>query len=660
MALDAGTAFVDIQPKVGAGFFSGITSKLSGGGALGALGPVGLAAGAALGAGIIAGVAVFKLGETFDEVKDIIITATGASGDALVGLQDDFKEVFKEVPGDAADVAVAIAEVNTRLGLTGEPLQDIATRMHEIARLAEQDVGGTVEDVTRVFGDWGVATEDQALTMDKLFKITQDTGIGLDTLTGTIVSFGAPLRQLGFSLDEAAVLTGKWNKEGVNTEAIMGGLKIGLGKLSAETDDVPGAFQDIIEAIAGAGTAGEANQIAMETFGLRAGPDLAAAVREGRFEIGEMVEALGGAGGALDDSIDRTESFSEKWKKLVNKTMVALEPIATALFDGIAAGMDFLLPLIEPLVAGLAALTSIITTALGPAFEFISGLFASITDGFSGTGEGAGEFGLLIQEVWASVQELFTAAQIVVEEVLAAITELWDLHGEQILQIVDLVWGNIKTQIEAFIRIIRGVIQVVTGLISGDWDKVWEGISNVFGGVWDGIVSAVTTAIDIMKDLIGGMLDFVPGIWDTAWEGMRDGFETIWNGMVGTLRTIGNALLGLLERLVNSALRGLQRAIDAADVLAGPFINFPDNALPRISIPRLAEGGQITAGGLVQVHRDELLALPGGASVIPLDRMDGGRPYSIKLILDGRTIAKASGPHLADELVLHSGARRNG
>lgn len=658
MALDAGTAFVDIQPKVGAGFFAGIKSKLTGG--AGVLGPAAIGIGAAIGGGIIAGVALFKIGEVFDEVKDIIITATGASGEALEGLQEDFKATFGEVPDSAQDVAVAIAEVNTRLGLTGEPLQDISKRMLDIARIADQDVGSTVEGVTRAFGDWDIAAEDQALTMDKLFKVTQDTGISLDTLTSTAVSFGAPLRTLGFEFDEVIALTGKWGKEGVNTEAIMAGLKAGLGKLAKTTDDIPGAFQDVLEAIKGAGTAAEANKIAMETFGQRAGPDLAAAVREGRFEVAAMVEGLQDSGGTIDDVVKRTESFSEKWKKLVNKTMTALEPIATALFDGIAAGMDALLPLIEPLVAGIGSIAAIISDVLGPAFQFIGDLFASIQEAFSGTGEGASEFGELIEEVWALIEEIFVLAQLEIETVLAIITALWDTHGERILRIVDLVWGNIKNQIEAAIKIIRGIIQVITGLISGDWDRVWEGIGNIFSGVWQGITGALGTAIEIVKELIGGMLDHVVLIWDTAWEGMRLAFETIWNGITGTLKTIGNSLLGLMESLINGALGGLQRAINAADVLAGPFINFPDNALPRISIPRLAEGGSLTSGGLVQVHRNELLALPGGASVIPLDRVGGGRPFNITMILDGRVIARAAGPHLTDDLVLHSGARRSG
>ncbi len=702
MALDAGTAFVDIQPKVGAGFFAGLSSKLGGGKKI--LAAAGLGIGIAVAGGIAAGVALFKIGETFDKATDSIIVATGASGDALESLKGSFKQVFSDVPSSSEDVAIAIGEINTRLGLTGEELEDMSGRLLDLSRITDTDIGQNVVDVTRAFGDWGIETDEQGFRLDQLFKVTQDTGIGMGDLTGTMVSFGAPLRQLGFGFEEAAALTGKWNKEGVNTEAIMGGLKIGLGKLSAETDDVPAAFEEIIAAIAGAGSAGEANQIAMETFGLRAGPDLAAAVREGRFETEELITSMQGSAGALGDASRRTESFGEKWKRLVNKTLVALEPLATRVFEGMGQALDFLLPHIEPIIEGISDLATNIMTVLRPAFAFIQEVFKIVSGLFD---QGAGDlvsFGGKWSEIWGKVQEILAVAQVFIQEVMLAIRAFWDEHGSAILAFVKTVWDAIGVVIAGALDIIMGIFQVFIAIFRGDWSAAWDGIKKILAGawqiiqglvdaglaiiglavrialdalvlvwgriwssiksalstVWDGIMSIIQTNIDTIKEAIGTALDFITGIWDTAWEGMRDAFEIVWNGIVSTMKSIGNSLLGLIERIINNALRGLQGAIDAADVLAGPFINFPDNALPRISIPRLDEGGSLTAGGLVQVHQDELLSLPTGASVIPLDRVGGGRPVNVTVMLDGRVILRAIGPHLADDLVLHSGARRAG
>jgi phage-related minor tail protein len=71
---------------------------------------------------------------------------------------------------------------------------------------------------SRLFGDWSIAAEDTAGTMDYLFRVSQSTGIGVNDLSAKLVQFGAPLRQLGFDLETSAAMLGKFEKEGVNTE----------------------------------------------------------------------------------------------------------------------------------------------------------------------------------------------------------------------------------------------------------------------------------------------------------------------------------------------------------------------------------------------------------------------------------------------------------
>ena len=81
-----------------------------------------LVAGAAL-AGLA--VAVIKFGGDFNSAFNTIIKGTGASGDALKGLKDDFKAVLSSVPEDMQAVASAIADVNTLTGATGLQLQGL-------------------------------------------------------------------------------------------------------------------------------------------------------------------------------------------------------------------------------------------------------------------------------------------------------------------------------------------------------------------------------------------------------------------------------------------------------------------------------------------------------------------------------------------------------
>ena len=69
------------------------------------------AAGVAIGkATIEAGKYLVDLGSEFDNVVDTIRIGTGATGDALDSLTDDFNEVYKSVPTTMEDASKAIAD----------------------------------------------------------------------------------------------------------------------------------------------------------------------------------------------------------------------------------------------------------------------------------------------------------------------------------------------------------------------------------------------------------------------------------------------------------------------------------------------------------------------------------------------------------------------
>ena len=90
-----------------------------------AVGGIAVATGKAV---VEAGKYLTDLGSQFDKASDAIRIGTGATGEALDGLLDDFDEVYKSVPTTMEDASKAIADYNTRLGLTGPVLQDISSR----------------------------------------------------------------------------------------------------------------------------------------------------------------------------------------------------------------------------------------------------------------------------------------------------------------------------------------------------------------------------------------------------------------------------------------------------------------------------------------------------------------------------------------------------
>ena len=370
------------------------------------LGTIAAAGAVAFGAAFVGvGAGLFALGNEFDGAYDSIRVGTGATGDTLAGLQDDLKAVVSNVPTDFATAGTAIADLNTRLGLSGEPLQALSTQFLDLSRITGTDVATNIDQVTRVFGDWGVAVDDQATTMDKLFRASQASGIGLDDLQGSLVQFGAPLRNLGFGIDESMALLAQFNKTGVNTETVFAGLKAGVGKLAKAGEDVPTTFKRVVGEITAMGPGTEATAKAIELFGQRAGPDLADAIAGGKFEIDAMLGAITNGTDTIASASADTADFGEKFQVLKNRVFVGLEPLATGVFNAIGDGLDKVGPLVETAVGGI--------TAFAAAFR--AGGNDVTSSGFAGKLEA---FGLKAREVFDRVSEVVKRVGPIVARVL--------------------------------------------------------------------------------------------------------------------------------------------------------------------------------------------------------------------------------------------------
>ena len=78
------------------------------------------------------GTAALYAGQQIDDAMDTIRIRTGKTGDALGQLQNDFKKLASSVPSSFQDTSNAIALLNSRLGLTGAPLQELSRQFLDL------------------------------------------------------------------------------------------------------------------------------------------------------------------------------------------------------------------------------------------------------------------------------------------------------------------------------------------------------------------------------------------------------------------------------------------------------------------------------------------------------------------------------------------------
>lgn len=577
----AGTAFVNLEPDLG-GFFTQVEAKLSPltdkFGTFGKAAAVGV--GAIAVAGAAAGKALYDIGSSFDDAYDTIRVKTGATGKELEGLEGTFKNVVSSVPTDFDSAAKAVGELNARLDITGRPLQSLSKQMLELSRITNTDLETNIESITRVFGDWGVAVKDQGPRLDELYRASQETGVGVARLADLMTKFGSPLRQLGFSFTETAGLVGKFEKEGVNTELVLGSMRIALGKLASEgVKDPAKALQMLTEQIKGAGSAGKANALAIETFGARAGPDMAAAIREGRFDLGKLFDTIKNGSDTVMKSGRETRDFSEQWQMFKNKVLVALEPLALRVFNAVGDGMKWLNKNWPAIVAKLVAATDWLKKAwldIGPAIKFVANLvidrLASFEDFFAGT-----------FKVIRGLVDVFVAA----------------LHGD-----FKGMWDGIKRIFEGMVKGIIGLLKgmtqptrVVAGLVAKGLLKGFEAVGDVVGMVKDALDSAIDTITDFLgtgegsfydkaKKLGGkivsgtgkGLADFVSNIADKLKKGVEkigDWFQSFYDKALRLGGKIVNGMKSGFSDLVTSIADKLRTGVDK---IGEWFQNFYDKA----------------------------------------------------------------------------------
>jgi len=345
---------------------------------------LGLTVGAA--AGTLAAMGL-KVGETWDGAFDTLRTSTGKTGAALEALQGDLRGMAGTVEDSIGTQAEVLAALSKRTGLTGQALQDLAKTELDLARITKTDVNRNVELSTRLFGDWSVAAEDQAATLDKVYRASTNTGIGVDELMEKVVQFGSPLRLLGFGFEESIALLSKWEKEGVNTETALTGLKYSVKTLAAAGVPASEMAETLQERIAAIKTSADPVGDAIKLFGLRAGPDLASAIIEGRFETEELLAVIEGGGDTIAQATEDTEDFGSAWSKTMNTASAAIGPFL--------AGAGDLASTIGPLIYTLPVLGG----AIG---KFAGRLGTKGIRGFAGALETLYLKGLMLGDAFSS------------------------------------------------------------------------------------------------------------------------------------------------------------------------------------------------------------------------------------------------------------------
>lgn len=526
----------------------------------------GAASAAAFAAGILAagatvGFGLYKIAKTYDEAYNIIKVQTGATGEQLEKLKGSFKEVYGRTASDAKTVATALSEVRKRTGLLGEPLEELTLQFVRLSGITGTDAKQNIRAVTRAFGDWGVATKDQGRVLDGFFGLSQKTGIEVADLAEKLAQFGSPLRALGFSLDQSAAMFALFEKAGVNVSTMMPGLRMALKNMAKPSDDLAKKFKQlgvdtkdpqkalatVMDQIKKIPSTTDAAAFAMDVFGARAGTDMAQAIREGKFEVSDLVKVMKNSKGAVEEAVPAT--FEGRLKMLGHVLTNLLEPAATKLLgvlidvagklvdwgrklDGLPQPIKDLVGKIVLFGGGLA----ILAVAIGKAkTAFMALRAAMLMNPYVLIIASTVALSILIVKHWDKIKEFLSGT--------------W----KKIKTGLNTAWGAIRDLFKKHWKLILlvplGPLGILAATIAGNWDR----IKKLTGKAWEKIRTLIEVPIKaaagVVRSVVGTLQNFVGGVWGKIRSVTGTAWKFIKKGMINPIKSAYSAIVGMISAL---------------------------------------------------------------------------------------------------------------
>lgn len=508
-----------------------------------AVGGIAIAAGKAV---ADAGKYLTALGDQFQEATNAIRIGTGATGEALDGLLGDFDEIYRSVPSSMGAVSTAVADLNTRLGLSGPALRTLSTQALQVSDMLGEDLTRVIKESSESFQIWKVDADRMSGAMDYVFKASQSTGVGFTDLMAKTQRFAPQLKELGYSFEESVALVGQMEKAGLDADEALGAMKRSVGTLAKEGLSASDGMRKYCDEIQRAGTVAEATAIANKVFGTRAGSTMATAIRDGTLAVGDLTSELTSNGETIAGAAEETYTFHDRLQLFRQQAEVALKPLANTLLDELGR----LLPVVGEVMEGLTPVLRDVSSAMVPLFRLIGPLAGAVFD---------------------LIGPVVTLAARALKPLIGFVTSLiGPLVQLMSRAIAPLIGGVIKLMDYALLplRVALGAVELM--------------FASSFGEVVVFAAAQVERLRAVFVGLIGFVRDVFTGQWGSAWEGIRAVFGTIMEGLGATFKLPLNVVIGA----INGLLTGLNK-IQIPDWV--PVVGGKGLAIPPL--PLLASGG---------------------------------------------------------------------
>ena len=567
-----------------------------------------------------------------DKGMDIVIKKTGATGEALTDMQDRAKALAKTMPVSFEEAGTAIGEVATRFDLAGEDLEKLSEKFLQFAQINDTDVSGAIDNVQAAMAAFNVDSKDAGDVLDMLTKASQNTGVSVDKLSSDLTTNAAALTEMGFGINASVGFLSKLNKSGLDSSAVMSGLKKALAKATSEGKTMDQALSDLQKQLQDASSDTEAMQAVMDLFGKKAGPALTAAIKDGRLSFDEFSNTIQDWGDATSTTFEATLDATDRFRVVMNNvkdvgaevgaTLLesltpAIESVGEAVqkaaewWSGLDESQQKTILTVAGVVAAIGPVVSIVGKlghGISTVMTFASGLTSSIAAAgglipaitalgstllpvigvIAGVAAAVAGVVLVIQN-WGKITAWFSKTwETVTTEVSDAATAVGDLVSEKwnnIKEWTSEAWSNVKETVSNAWNNVKTTVSDAVNKV-GSWvSEKWDNIKAKTKETWDNVKAKVAENSGGIKGIIKTAVDGYQNIWQTGFNAISNltggKLGDALSAARGKLNDIKGAFSSMIENAKGIVSGGLDRI---KGFFAGCHLQLPHIKLPHFYI----------------------------------------------------------------------------
>lgn len=418
----------------------------------------------------VGGVSLAAFNEV-DNGLDTIIKKTGASGEALESMRKAMEDVATSVPTSFDKAGAAVGEVNTRFGLMDEELTRVSAAFIRFAELNGTDVSNSIDKVQSAMAAFNLDGAEAETVLDMLNKAGQDTGVSVDGLADSLQANATALKDMGFGINESIGLLANLDKNGVDTTAVMTGLRTALKNATADGKPMSEALAELDAKMRSAKTDTEAMQYATELFGSKAGPQLAAAIQEGRLSLDQMSNSVTDFGGNVETTFNATLDPPDKLKTTLNELKIVGADLGGTLLEMAVPALEKLSDVVKSAKEywdGLDDSTKenitkagLLVAAIGPVITILGTVIGTV-------GKVISVGGTVVSTVGSIVSVLGGPLTIAIGAAIAAGVLLWQ-NWDTVKEYAGKLYDTVKEKFDAIKTKIEKVVEDIKAAFKFEW-----------------------------------------------------------------------------------------------------------------------------------------------------------------------------------------------